>query len=103
VFRKLCWLEKRNHRFAPSSRQVHHKLLDLAAPIVKYRGWGKIGTDDLGPRPHRSQGDHLAHPESTLPGAFGRPYHQGHMTFDGMREIFQRDLANMSEKGIVRK
>lgn len=34
---------------------------------------------------------------------FGRPYHQGHMTLDGMREIFQRDLANMREKGIVRK
>jgi len=28
---------------------------------------------------------------------FGRPYHQGHMTLDGMREIFQRDLANMRE------
>lgn len=34
---------------------------------------------------------------------FGRPYNQRHMTLDGMREIFQRDLANMREKGIVRK
>jgi hypothetical protein len=34
---------------------------------------------------------------------FGRLYHQGHMTLDGMREIFQRDLANMRQKGIVRK
>ena len=34
---------------------------------------------------------------------FGRPYHQGHITLDGMREIFQRDLANMRGKGIVRK
>jgi DNA-binding GntR family transcriptional regulator len=34
---------------------------------------------------------------------FGRPYHQGHMTLGGMREIFRRDLANMREKGIVRK
>ncbi len=34
---------------------------------------------------------------------FGCPYHQGHMTLDGMREIFRRDLENMREKGIVKK
>ena len=34
---------------------------------------------------------------------FGRPYSQGHMTLDNMREIFNRDLENMREKGIVRK
>jgi len=34
---------------------------------------------------------------------FGRPHSQGHMTLDNMREIFNRDLENMREKGIVRK
>jgi hypothetical protein len=34
---------------------------------------------------------------------FGRPYHQGHMTLDNMREIFNRDLANLREKGVVSK
>jgi len=31
------------------------------------------------------------------------PHSQGHMTLDNMREIFNRDLENMREKGIVRK
>ena len=34
---------------------------------------------------------------------FGSPYHQGHMTLDNMREVFQRNLSTMLEKGIVRK
>jgi hypothetical protein len=33
---------------------------------------------------------------------FGRPYHQGHMTLDNMREVFNRDIENMREKGVVR-
>jgi hypothetical protein len=34
---------------------------------------------------------------------FGCPYHQSHMTLDNMREIFNRDLANLRERGVLSK